>query len=190
MQNNPLTNKFAEYIQIQDKKLKLNTDYRVWVDISGKMQDINPFLQSEAEQLERVLEICDLAIGQEYEFSNEVFIKVVEFLINDKVKQESGGGKAKKKDFDFTFDGESIYSSFMVQYGIDLQTVDMHWHKFKALFDGLGERTPFVQRIKLRNLDISTIEKKHQAEARKAQASVALPKENIELDICNALESI
>ena len=39
--------------------------------------------------------------------------------------------------FDWLIDSDYIYSAFLQQYGIDLETADMHWHKFLSLFNGL-----------------------------------------------------
>lgn len=49
---------------------------------------------------------------------------------------------------DYRRDAEAIYSSFMQQYHIDLikEQGKMHWCIFKALFDGLDERT-YIQKI-------------------------------------------
>lgn len=50
--------------------------------------------------------------------------------------------------FSYTKDAGAIYASFMQQYHIDLEQErgKLHWDKFKALFDGLGEDT-YIQRI-------------------------------------------
>lgn len=60
-----------------------------------------------------------------------------------------------KKLIDFDVDAERIYSSFIQAYGIDL--IDMqgklHWHKFKALLNGLPEDTALMQVIRIRQYD-------------------------------------
>ena len=42
---------------------------------------------------------------------------------------------------DFRIDADLIFSAFMGQYGIDLLEVDLHWHKFLALLNGLNSST-------------------------------------------------
>ena len=42
----------------------------------------------------------------------------------------------------YDVDGDYIYSAFMQQYGIDLIDIkELHWHKFKALLNGIGKPT-------------------------------------------------
>lgn len=61
-------------------------------------------------------------------------------------RKKSGGSlRAPQKIircYDFEQDAPYIYSAFLTQYGIDLQETknyDLHWWKFNALFESLGE---------------------------------------------------
>ena len=38
---------------------------------------------------------------------------------------------------DYDTDADLIYAAFMEVYGIDLTEERLHWHKFRALMDGL-----------------------------------------------------
>lgn len=64
--------------------------------------------------------------------------------------------KNQQKVFDFEFDGEYIYASFMEEYGIDLieQRGKLHWKKFLALFQGLSEKTKMREVMKIRSMEI------------------------------------
>lgn len=43
---------------------------------------------------------------------------------------------------DYIIDSDYIYSAFLQQYGIDLIDIEeLHWHKFKALLNGLSDAT-------------------------------------------------
>lgn len=57
---------------------------------------------------------------------------------------------------DFEEDGEYIYSSFLLDYGIDL--IDMQgilpWKKFIALFQGLSEHTKIREVMRIRGMEI------------------------------------
>lgn len=57
---------------------------------------------------------------------------------------------------DFEYDGEYIYSSFMLDYGIDLIDEQGHlpWKKFIALFQGLSENTKIREVMRIRSMDI------------------------------------
>ena len=62
----------------------------------------------------------------------------------------------RKKEYDYAVDGERIYASFLMDYGIDLLDMQgkLHWKKFLALLGGLSERTPFMQVVKIRTQEI------------------------------------
>ena len=46
-----------------------------------------------------------------------------------------------------------IYAGFMQQYGIDLQTEDMHWWKFMILLENLGSDTRLNKVMEYRTID-------------------------------------
>lgn len=61
-----------------------------------------------------------------------------------------------KKVYDLVQDVDYIYASFMHTYGIDLfeQQGKLHWKKFKALLNGLGEDTIFSRVIGIRTAEM------------------------------------
>lgn len=73
--------------------------------------------------------------------------------------------------FDFEEDGEYIYSSFMLDYGIDL--IDMqgrlHWKKFIALFQGLSERTKIREVMKIRGMEVPRYDGHNQKQIQEIQ---------------------
>lgn len=67
-------------------------------------------------------------------------------------RKSSGGGK---KTFDFKFDCDLIYSSFMAAYQIDLFNCKfLHWWKFMALFSGLPESTKMREVMGIRQREL------------------------------------
>lgn len=64
--------------------------------------------------------------------------------------------KAKKHDaaYSYEYDEELIYAAFMQCYRIDLCESDMHWWKFRALFDGLSDDTKFRKVMGYRTMEI------------------------------------
>ena len=68
---------------------------------------------------------------------------------------EIPGKKTKpgQKQFDFTQDAASIYSSFWQCYHIDLIGRDrnLHWWSFVALFNGLSDDTKMMQILSIRS---------------------------------------
>lgn len=76
---------------------------------------------------------------------------------------------------DFEQDADAIYASFLQAYGIDLTEIPrLHWYKFMALLGTLGEDTPLMRRIALRELDVSRLSGEERARAERAQRAVAL----------------
>ena len=62
--------------------------------------------------------------------------------------------------YSYQQDAGIIYASFLQDYGIDLidQQGKLHWDKFRALLDGLSDKTPFQKVVKIRMADISKLE--------------------------------
>lgn len=65
-------------------------------------------------------------------------------------------GINNKQPFDFEKDAELIYAGFQQQYGIDLQTAEMHWWRFMILLENLGEGTRLSKVIEYRTRDTSS----------------------------------
>ena len=92
-------------------------------------------------------------------------------------KEENNETRKAKQIYSYEFDDEYIYSSFLEYYGIDLNSIKyLHWWKFKALFNGLGEKTKIVEVMSYRNMNVERIKdkemKKHYI---KMQQIYALP---------------
>ena len=70
-------------------------------------------------------------------------------------KGNKGGGRSERV-YDFEEDAGLIYAAYLEQYGIDLcETKYMHWWKFRALFDGLSDKTQLVKVIGYRTIEIT-----------------------------------
>lgn len=64
----------------------------------------------------------------------------MEFLLS-KNATPNGRADACEKAIDLVLDGDYIVAAFQQAYGIDLTSCDMHWHRFKALLNGIPEDT-------------------------------------------------
>lgn len=82
------------------------------------------------------------AIPEDY---SQAFDKMMWFYRGGKAeKKDSGKGKGAslKRCYCFEQDAPHIYSAFLTQYKLDLQDLkseDLHWWKFKSLFESLSE---------------------------------------------------
>ena len=174
MNRNILLDKLPQYAK---NGLKLRTDFRESIKFELLMQDNT---LDEKSKIEMALNLYY------YDLSK---ITNIENAINNIIWFYRGGKSEKKVDdkkensneeikqiYSYEFDAEYIYSSFMEQYKIDLNTSHMHWWKFKALFEGLNENTQIVKIMGYRAIDLGKIkDKEEKTRYKKLKKLYALP---------------
>lgn len=75
----------------------------------------------------------------------------------------SGGGKRSSSmenpepSFDFEEDEAYFFAAFLSEYGIDLNTVKLHWFDFCAMFRGLPDECRLKRIISIRSESLSDI---------------------------------
>lgn len=87
-------------------------------------------------------------------------------------------GKSGEPLLSYTKDAPYIYADFWAQYGVDLQTVTLHWWQFQAMFQGLSEERKIVQIMGIRGKDTRGLprEEKQRYEALKRQYALNVGK--------------
>jgi len=93
-------------------------------------------------------------------------------------RHEKGGDEGKKTppQFDYEFDAEEIYTSFLLDYKVDLVEVDfLHWYKFQIMLMNLSAESPFFNKIKLRFADLKDYKGDSLAKVTRAKRMVQLP---------------
>ena len=92
--------------------------------------------------------------------------------------------------YSYEQDADAIYSSFMMQYHIDLlkERGKMHWCVFRALFDGLSEDTPIQRIIELRQKNLTDVPDEQRGKVMQLQQYYALnlKKPKTEEDVFNS----
>lgn len=174
--NNP------EYIKIDDKKIKINTDFR----IALKCQEIAT--DPEINDIERAMAIIYLLFGKEAledeEHYEEYLQKSAKFLACGKEMQQAKGDN--EPIFDYKQDWGYIKASFMSDYQIDLDTTKIHWWTFFDLLNGLTKHSKLVEVMRIRNEPLDDKKGKERSEWIEAKKSVALKrqktKRELELD--------
>lgn len=78
-------------------------------------------------------------------------------------KRNRAGGKADLI-YSFEHDDLYIYAAFLEQYGIDLCETDLHWWKFRAMFQGLNDHTEIKKIMGYRAIEITKDMTKNQKE--------------------------
>lgn len=93
----------------------------------------------------------------------------------DSENEENNVNNKQKQIYSYEFDAEYIYSAFMEQYKIDLNSIKyLHWWKFKALLISLNENILFSKIMGYRAMNINKIKdkdmKKHYKKMKKIYA--------------------
>lgn len=168
---------YPEYVEVKGKRYKINTDFRVAIECNRIAED------NTIGDLERSLAIIYTLFGEEGINTPEHYEKLLElarmYLLCGK---EYDAETNEKPDMDFIEDYSYISTSFMSDYHMDLDNMEMHWWKFMDLMNGLSNselgNCCVLNRIRnLRNFDLKDIKDvKEKEKIRKAQKQVALKK--------------
>jgi len=159
MKVNILLDRLPQYTQ---NGLKLRTDFRESIKFELLMQD------NKIDEQTKIMQALTLYY---YDISK---INNIKQAINDilwfytcgkqEINIENNNGKntgLKKQIYSYEFDDEYIYSAFMEQYKIDLNSIKyLHWWKYKALINSLNENIHFVKIMSYRAIDLSKIKDK------------------------------
>lgn len=157
--------------------LKINTNFRSFILFELLMQDRNVIKEDK----------IFIALNLFYkDIKPENFKKGIDGIIwfytmgkdkKDAKNKKNNEKKSKKQIYSFEYDAELIYSAFLSQYGIDLQDIDnLHWWKFKSLFDGLKDDNKICEIMGYRAIDLSKIKDKDEKKKyKKLQMQFALP---------------
>ncbi len=172
--------------------IDFNTDCRTSMLFEMLMQDRNI---SKKEKVIQAIELYYPNIEQITDIEKAIedilwFYRCGKELINSNKKVENNNN-GNKQIYSYEFDDNYIYSAFMQQYKIDLQDEDLHWWKFRAMFDGLSKETKIVEIMGYRALDLRTVkDKEERKRLKKLKQLYALPdmrtQEQKEADFGNA----
>ena len=168
---------YPEYVKINEKKYKINTDFRIAI----QCQEIA--LDDSIGDFERALAIIYKLYGEKGLNDSSNYEKLLELA----KKYLSCGKEVEVKsneepDMDFIQDMDYIEASFMSDYNIDLTNTEMHWWKFYNLINGLSNseigNCCVLNRVRnLRNYDTKDIkDPKELAKINEAKKQVALKK--------------
>jgi hypothetical protein len=125
------------------------TEYAIDVDFRTCINIIMAFEDPELTNIEKQLVMLENLYQDQPENTAEAIRMAVKFLNGGSEEKESESVYSPRV-YSFTKDAQYIFSAFLQTHGIDLQTVDMHWWKFLALFMDLGSDTTFSNIVSLR----------------------------------------
>lgn len=130
-------NQYPEFIEVNSKKYKINTDFR----LALKCDEV--FRDETIGDYEKVLAIIYILLGdlalKDRENHDKMFPLLVRYLRCGKEFSDSCDDD-DEPSMDFKQDVGYIKASFMTDYnGMDLDNVELHWWFFNDLLQGLTE---------------------------------------------------
>lgn len=152
---------------------ELNTDFRIGVMISLASMD------ADLSDYEKTCVTMSLLFKDEYPSDYEEIKDCIQWFLNEWSHDRHKGGGSSVAVMDFDVDQGRIYSAFISQYGIDLNTSKMHFWKFMHLLTNLEEcNFTRVIDIRTKRLDskMSNEERKYYVDAKR---TYALKKEDV-----------
>ena len=157
--SNILIDLLPSKVKIDGTDYDINSNFRTSVLFSLLMEDEE---LSEKEKINQALELYYPIIPH-----NKIeAVKKIEWFYScgkDNDTKPAGKKGNSERILDYEEDAKYIYAAFLSQYRIDLQDIEyLHWWKFKALLDSLGENNKLLEIMKYRSIDISKIEDKEQ----------------------------
>lgn len=143
-----------EAILIGNAEYKVNTDFRMWLEISEILSDTS---LSDRDKI-----LCLLMRGYKDKIPPDINDAIDGLLLF--MSQNKKGGKTEKSTpvISFSDDEGVIYASFLQQYGIDLFKENLHWWKFLMLLGALDEKTSFMRIVGYRSVNLENIKDKLQ----------------------------
>lgn len=174
---------YPEFAEVNGKKYKINTDYRIALKCDEIARDVN------IEDVERGLAIIYLLFGdnglKDSDNWDELLKIAIKYLKCN--KEDKDNNSNAEPDMSFRQDWGYIQASFMSDYKLDLSKEKMHWWAFYDLIEGLTEDSVLNRVRYVRNFDISQIkDQKERNEWIKRKEAVALKREKtleeIEMD--------
>ena len=162
-----LTEALPESVWIHGKEYPIQCDFRIGIKLDG-------ILRSELEDQEKIKRMLVLYFKDNIPPNIPAAIdkiiwfyrcgEVLDHEDEEKKKRRYIRRKSKDPACVLTQDAPYVYAAFMDQYGIDLTSVTfMHWWKFMALFESLGDETKMSKIMYYRQASTSGMSKERRA---------------------------
>ena len=157
-------------VDVDGVAVDINTGHRAGVEFTSVLEDSS---LSDEDKLSQALDIYYKGRDVSRHDTTALIKAALTFYSYDpsehygKAKAALRKGKSNsrksKQLISYTKDDALIYAAFLQQYGIDLADGELHWHKFRALLDGLTEDTQLVKVMRYRSVklgDVATEERR------------------------------
>jgi hypothetical protein len=167
---NILTEQLPSAVLIGGQEIPIRTDYRDCLRVILAFEDMR------LTDLEKQAILLDNLYPEPPDDLLEALRLGVKFLNGGKDSGEDGEPASPLRLYSFDKDAGLIFSAFRQTHNIDLETAELHWWKFLALFMDLGSETTFCQLIGLRKrVKTGTASKEERAAAREMGEAFNIP---------------
>lgn len=149
-----ITEGFSDIVYLGRCKFKINPAF----DAVLKIQKL--YREKTLEDEIKIEQALKMLVTNRFKLALLTFdekIELLELIYKECINTKSRPNTRQKSPvFDFEYDSEYIYSSFMLDYGIDLIEVQgkLSWKKFIALFEGLSEKTKICEVMRIRSMEV------------------------------------
>ena len=160
-------------VKVNDKEFAIRTDYRYWIKFENILFDSG--IADEYKLYFMTSAVMETPQNMKKELIEALFSF---YRLNKPIKR----GSSKQSDIGYRYDYDIglIYAAFYQQYHIDLFQTNLHWWKFKSLFDGLSDQTMFMQVVGYRMADISKMDKEQKKRYTELKKFYALPVDKVQ----------
>lgn len=156
---NVLIEGLPKTVTVNGSPFSLKTNFYIGIIFTELMTD------SKITPYEKVIRAIDLWYQEKppmesYDQIKEAFDKIMWFYTMGENEEESTSNSRVRvrnrptRILDYEADQAYIVSAFQQQYGIDLTVENIHWWRFKMLFNGLTEKTKMVKIMQYRSMEI------------------------------------
>lgn len=145
--------RICDRVEIDGCKYKINTDFRVWIEIE------HLFLKRHKNLGEKFGRILALAYPELPPDPMGAVRGVLWFYsAGEESKKEGQAEKTKSAPvYDLKEDFDYVWGAFLGEFGIDLSEAKLHWWKFRALLCCLSDECRFSKIVGYRSMDTSEI---------------------------------
>jgi hypothetical protein len=139
---NILVDQLPTAIEVDGSEYPINYDFRTCLRILMAFED-----QTLAQIEKQAILLKNLYVEQPKNIT-EAIQKEIKFIDGGEDRKDEV--KNSPRIYSFQNDAQFIVAAFQQTHGIDLETAEMHWWKFMALFMDLGGETTFSNLVSLR----------------------------------------
>lgn len=138
--------KLPQYVKIQNEKFIINADYRTFIEFEEDMQgkDLNGAVMKALFSF-----YPDFSLIMEKGLLDEAVNKFIWFYScgREHIPKPSKKSKTIKATqiFSYKHDSYLIWSAFWMYGRVDISKVNLHWWKFKAIWESLPSECEFVK---------------------------------------------